>query len=358
MMHTRLPFAIGVALLAMTLNAARADHPAVVAKATPDPAPVERPYIPDTISPQARAVLLDMLSGPHETVFSAQPKTPAEWAATKAATANFVTNLTKPLVDSLGPTVSEVRLGAVPALKVEPKGGSRGSSVLVFVHGGGFTLLSARSSIVGAALMAAKTGMTVYSIDYTTAPEGQWQTVTDQVIAAYRALLKGGHLPKQIGMYGDSAGGSIVAGSVLKMRDSGIPMPAALVLQSPWSDVTETGESYHTLRRVDPMLSMDQLKGSADAYAAPADQKNPYVSPVYGDYTKGFPPTLIQGGTREIFLSNFVRQYRAIDRAGGRAVLDLYEGMPHVFQTLLAGSPESDAAYAKAIAFWKAELAK
>jgi monoterpene epsilon-lactone hydrolase len=68
---------------------------------------------------------------------------------------------------------------------------------------------------------------------------------------------------------------------------------------------------------------------------------------------------LIQGGgTREIFLSNFVRQYQGIERGGGRAILDLYEGMPHVFQTVLAGTPESDAAYAKAASFWSAELAK
>ena len=60
--------------------------------------------------------------------------------------------------------------------------------------------------------------------------------------------------------------------------------------------------------------------------------RHPYVSPVYGDYSQGFPPTLIQGGTREIFLSNFVRHYRALDDAGVEVELDLYEGMPHVFQ--------------------------
>lgn len=340
-MHRTTRLAIGVASLAASAHVACA----------------QQPYVPDTISPQAQAMLLQLLSRP-PAGFAAQPKTPAEWTEYKRSTAAFVTEMSKPLIDSLGPAVSEVRLGGVHALKVEPKGGSRASSVLVYVHGGGFTLFSARSSLAGAALMAAKARMTVYSIDYTTAPEGKWQTVTDQVIAAYRAVLSAGYSPKKIGMFGDSAGGSIVAGSVLKMRDEGISMPGALLLQSPWSDVTETGESYQTLKAADPILSMDQLKRSADAYAASAEQKNPYVSPVYGDFRKGFPPTLIQGGTREIFLSNFVRQYQAINLAGGSAVLDLYEGMPHVFQTLLPGSPESDAAYAKAASFWKAELLK
>ena len=77
------------------------------------------------------------------------------------------------------------------------------------------------------------------------------------------------------------------------------------------------------------------------------DQKNPYVSPVYGDFKKGFPPTLIQGGTKEIFLSNFVRLYQALDTAGQTVKLDIYEGMPHVFQIKLPTSPESVTALKK-----------
>lgn len=131
------------------------------------------------------------------------------------------------------------------------------------------------------------------------------------------------------------------------MRDQGQGMPAAVVLWSPWSDITETGDTYATLRDVDFLRYKEQLGPAAAAYASPADQKHPYVSPVYGDYAKGFPPTLIQGGTREIFLSNFIRQYQAIDAAGGEVKLDLYEGLPHVFQVLLANTPESRLALRK-----------
>jgi acetyl esterase/lipase len=149
-------------------------------------------------------------------------------------------------------------------------------------------------------------------------------------------------------VFGDSAGGGLAAGSVLKMRDRGLGMPAALVLWSPWADITETGDTYITLKQADPILDYPMLlKNAADAYADPRDQKNPYVSPVYGDYSKGYPPTLIQGGTKEIFLSDFVREYRAINDAGGTAVLDLYEGMPHVFQAIMFGAPESQQAMVK-----------
>ncbi len=125
-------------------------------------------------------------------------------------------------------------------------------------------------------------------------------------------------------------------------------MPAAVVLWSPWADITETGDTYVTLRDAEPAYRYaGGLKLAADAYADPMDQKNPYVSPVYGDYTQGFPPTLIQGGTKEIFLSNFVGLYQALDAAGQTVKLDLYEGMPHVFQSKLPDSPECKLALKK-----------
>src|SRR5262249_42890646 len=156
--------------------------------------------------------------------------------------------------------------------------------------------------------------------------------VTDQVLAVLDGLRREGYKPKDIAIYGESAGGALTAGSVLKMRDRGLAMPAAVVLWSPWADIADHGDSAITLEGFAPTYVYPRpLKRAADAYANPKDQKHPYVSPVYGDYAKGFPPTLIQGGTRELFLSHFVRLYRAIDGAGGRAVLDLYDGMPHVF---------------------------
>ena len=94
----------------------------------------------------------------------------------------------------------------------------------------------------------------------------------------------------------------------------------------------------------------------AGLYAAPTDQKNPYVSPVYGDYRKAFPSTLIQGGTREILLSGFVRQYQAIRNGGHGAVLDLYEGMPHCFQDVVADSPEANTARQTVVDFIGAHL--
>jgi acetyl esterase/lipase len=153
-------------------------------------------------------------------------------------------------------------------------------------------------------------------------------------------------------MYGDSAGGGLVAGSVLRMRDEGIGIPAAVVLWSPWTDVTVRGDSYYTLKNADPFVSdLMFFENMANAYADSSDQKNPYVSPVYGNFSKGFPPTLIQGGTREVLLSDFIRLYQAIDQADVPVKLDIYEGMPHDFQIFLCNTPESVTALSKMINF-------
>jgi acetyl esterase/lipase len=189
--------------------------------------------------------------------------------------------------------------------------------------------------------------MRVVSVDYTLAPQAKWQEVTDQIIAVVDGLQRSGYPLAAIGMVGDSAGGGLVAGVALKMRDHGRGLPAALILRSPWADITESGDTYQTLKAADFLNYEHGLKPGALAYAAPADQKNPYVSPVYGDFTKGYAPTLIQGGTREIFVSNFVRLYQAIDHAGQTVKLDLYEGLPHVFQALAPDIPETRLAMQK-----------
>ena len=242
--------------------------------------------------------------------------------------------------------------GGVPVLEVIPGGWKDNGKVLVYVHGGAYTMFSARTSLGSSGPVARHTGLRVIAVDYTNPPRAKWQEVTDQVVTVFKELMKQGYAMEDIAIYGDSAGGGLAAGSVLKMRDAGLGTPAAVVLWSPWADITETGDTYQTLKDADPNFLYEKMLGpSADAYADRKDQKHPYVSPVYGDFTKGFPPTLIQGGTREIFLSNFVRLYQALDTSGQTVKLDLYEGMPHVFQLKLPESPESVTALQKMDAF-------
>ena len=180
---------------------------------------------------------------------------------------------------------------------------------------------------------------------------------TDKIVSVIQALKDQGYSLDDIAMFGDSAGGGLAAGAILKMRDEGLGMPAALVLWSPWTDVTGTGDTYFTLRNDDPFLNVNLDRSMASAYANSSDQKNPYVSPVYGNFSSGFPAVLIQVGTKDGLLSDSVRLYQALDRADIPIKLDIYEGMPHVFQGLFFhNTTESDLAISKTSDFLREYL--
>src|SRR5262249_13686634 len=150
--------------------------------------------------------------------------------------------------------------------------------VLVHLHGGAYTFYSARARLPSSVPAAHATGLRVISVDYTVAPLGKWPKVTDEVLAVLAALQKEGYKLTDIALYGESAGGALAAGSVLKMRDRGQGMPAAVVLWSPWADITDRGDSAVTLRSFDPFyVYRKHLKRAADAYAAPKEQRHPYV---------------------------------------------------------------------------------
>jgi epsilon-lactone hydrolase len=304
-------------------------------------------YIPETVSPEWQERLRSM-EDPGKGPVAPAPHDPAVWKTVRKSLDDRTVPATQAALRLFAPLVNERILGNVPVLEITPKGWRKDKRLAVYTHHGAYTMFSARSTLSTSALFAHSTQLRVISIDYTPAPEGNWRTIPDQVVAVFKALKAQGYAMKNIVFFGDSAGGGLAAGATLKLRDEGTGMPGALVLWSPWADITETGDSYQTLKGADPMLSYSKgLKIAADAYAAPKDQKHPYVSPVYGDFKKGFPPTLIQVGTKEILLSTAVRLYQAIESAGGTAKLDVYEGMPHLFQHQLPQSPESQLAMRK-----------
>ena len=304
-------------------------------------------HAPDTISSEWSAVLSKLGQGRDAKVPA--PDDLQAWKALQDADIAAKVEHAASFVETFNGTLRDITLGGVPVVEVTPDKLARDDKIAVYLHGGAYVFNSARGAITSAILLADETGLRVMAVDYTLAPHAKWQETTDQVLSVFAALAEQDFAASDIVLYGDSAGGGLSAGSILKMRDQGMEMPAALILWSPWSDISETGDSYVTLRDAEPFFTYrDVLGPSALAYADATDHRHPYVSPVYGDFTMGFPPTLIQGGTKEIFLSNFVRLYQALDQAGQTVKLDLYEGMPHVFMAALPESPESRAAVGKA----------
>jgi acetyl esterase/lipase len=112
-----------------------------------------------------------------------------------------------------------------------------------------------------------------------------------------------------------------------RAKDEGLPMPAGLVLLTPEVDLTESGDSFTTNLGLDNILS-SRLMPANLLYAAGHDLSHPYLSPLFADVS-GFPPTFIQAGTRDLFLSNAVRMHRKLRAAGVDAELHVFEAMPH-----------------------------
>ena len=303
-------------------------------------------YVPNTISPEWGAFLLEKGQGRDKRVPA--PDDAEGWKAVQRANDEAKESSVDKKAAAFGVTYKEITIAGIPVVEVIPAKLASTEEIAVYTHGGAYVLNSAKAVIESAMLFAVETGLRVLAVDYTLAPHSKWQDTTDDVIRIFKALAEQGFEPGDIILYGDSAGGGLAAGVTLKMRDLGMDMPAALVVWSPWADISETGDTYVTLRDAEPFFTYKNVLGPAAlAYADAKDHKHPYVSPVYGDFEKGFPPTLIQGGTKEIFLSNFIRLYQALDQAGQTVKLDIYEGMPHVFVPIMPQSPESQAAIAK-----------
>jgi acetyl esterase/lipase len=176
-------------------------------------------------------------------------------------------------------------------------------------------------------MMATRVGVATYSPDYRMPPDHPYPAALDDCLAVYRHLLDR-FAPERIVVGGASAGGNLAAALALRARDEGLPLPAGLVLLTPELDLTESGDSFTVLRDVDVMLRAP-LMGANRLYAGGADLADPYLSPLFGNFTKGYPPTMLQAGTRDLFLSNAVRMHRALLKAGVPADLHVFEGMPH-----------------------------
>ena len=256
------------------------------------------------------------------------------------------------LVEHYGPTLIETEVGGVPVLDIRPKNWVDDHKLIVHIHGGGFVGGTPRSALICSLPVAAESGLRVVSVDYIRAPRAKYEEITEQVYSVVSKLLNQGYSRKDIVVFGESAGGGLAAATALKVSDRGHGLLAAAVVWSPWVDLTCTGDSHITIAYEEPFYQKDVfLTNAALAYVPEAEQTHPYASPVYADYSRGFPPTLIQAGSREILLSDSIRFYQALDLAGQPVKLDLYDGMWHVFQIFPIEGPEAMQARAKTCEF-------
>jgi acetyl esterase/lipase len=228
-------------------------------------------------------------------------------------------------------------IAGVPVYVGEPDtipSANRGKA-LIELHGGALVLLGGEPVRHFAITQASTMRCQTFAVDYRNPPDHPYPAALDDCVAVYRALLET-YPARDIVISGVSGGGNLAAALALKIRDLGLPSPSAIGLFSPEIDLTESGDTFQTNRDIDVVLR-GSLANTITLYADGHDLADPYLSPLFGDFSKGYPPTYIQSGTRDLFLSNAVRMHRRLRNAGIDAELHVWEALPHAF---FGGAPE------------------
>jgi epsilon-lactone hydrolase len=221
-------------------------------------------------------------------------------------------------------TMSEIDLGGVSCLGLLPKGCS-GDHVILWIHGGGFTMGSSRSHKGVASQVAAAAKVAAIVPDYRLAPENRHPAALEDIIIAYRAILAEGVKPGHIILAGDSAGGGLAVAAALKLKEQGVALPAGMILLSPWVDLANRGWSHTSKAQRDPFLTTQVLNTRANQYGSTN------LSILDADL-RGLPPTFIQTGEAEILMSDSTALAERLGAAGVPLTLEIWPEMFHVFQ--------------------------
>jgi epsilon-lactone hydrolase len=362
MTRRRLLGAAGTLTLAATAGMAGVAAPAATAAPTTGPGAAGTPAgrlvpartlpVPQTVSPQLAALVGAPLAAGWDDV-------PADAAGWRALAARSAVDPGLPaLVEALGVTVRRDTVAGVPVFRIAPPHDTHPGQLLVHLHGGGYVLYPGEVGAGEGMIMAGLQGYEVVSVDYRMPPDHPFPAALDDALAVWQGLLEH-HDPRRMAVFGASAGGGLTLALVLRARDAGLPLPAAVAPGTPWVDLTAgstVGDSLHANEYVDNVLVSPSgwLGAAAALYAAGADARDPGISPIHGDFSC-LPPAILTSGTRDLLLSHTVRAHRRLRRAGVPAALQVFEGQSHA-QFLEPFVPETDEAFAEIGAFLDAHL--
>lgn len=245
--------------------------------------------------------------------------------------------------------LQSVSAGGVPADWLEPDDAEPGRAIL-YLHGGAYTIGSPTTHRGLAGRIACAGRARLLLIDYRLAPEHPFPAALDDALAAYAWLLDKGFAPEHLAIGGDSAGGGLTLAAALRLRDSGGPLPAALFLLSPWTDLTFSGDSIKSRAGRDPLLQINAEDWRVQDYTGDQPPTHPYISPLFADH-RGLPPTFIQVGSEEILYDDSSRLEAKLTAAGVRNQFEVWDGMWHVFQAFVPYIPEAQEAIERIGAF-------
>jgi monoterpene epsilon-lactone hydrolase len=327
------------------------------AMAGPRTVPSRSIPVPGTASRELQASIAAPYRVPN---WNADPKSAAEWKelVNKLASASAAAQVG--IREKLGVTLEPTVIGGVKAFILSPKviPAVNQNRLLVHVHGGGYVYNPGEAGTGEATLMAAYGGFKVISFDYRMPPDYPYPAAMDDAMAVWKAAL-GLQNPRNMAIFGTSTGGGMTLAMILRAKQEGLPLPAAIAPGTPWSDLTETGDTYKTNEWLDNVLVSynGYLSRAAQLYANGRDLKDPMISPIYGDFS-GFPPAILTSGTRDLFLSLTVLTHRKLRRAGVEAELQVFEGMSHAQYNFDPYAPETKETFSEIARFFDKHLGK
>lgn len=234
--------------------------------------------------------------------------------------------------------ITSVDVGGLPGQWFDAPDSSQ-ETVVVYLHGGGYSVGSIRShrDLISRVAHAARSR--VLAVDYRLAPEHPFPAQIEDGRAIYRWLRERGYPPSRIAFAGESAGGGLCLSTMLALRDAGEPLPAAAVLISPWVDLEARGQSFHENRRYD-FVTRKAMLAYSRRFVREHQLRHPLAAPIHADL-HGLPPILIQVGQIETLRDDGVALARRIESARGSVKLEVWPDMIHAFHVFAPIVPEA-----------------
>lgn len=260
--------------------------PIIASEYPPRPIPSRNISVPTTVSEKMQ----EILAKPLGVFMSINPSTTEEWNQVIAETQLRVPEGIEKAQQISNTTYEAELINGVNTYTVMPSIISKENQefLIIHIHGGAYVFFPKEGCIPEAMLIAGYSKCKTITIDYRMPPHHPFPAALDDVVAVYQDILKT-YKPENIGLFGTSAGAGLATALTLKLQELQQPLPAAIVLGTPWSDLTETGDTYCTNKDIDNILiSYESFASTAKLYANSHDLKNPLISPVYGTFDSNY----------------------------------------------------------------------
>lgn len=250
-------------------------------------------------------------------------------------------------------SIEPVDVGGIPGHWFTPPNADM-SRVVVYFHGGGYSVGSVRSHRDLISRVAHGVGNRVLAVDYRLAPEHRFPAQIDDGMTTMRWLAAQGFPADKVALSGESAGAGLVLSTMLKLRELGEAQPVAGVVISPWVDLEARSHSFHENKAYD-FVTRKALRAYANRFVRSHERRHPLAAPIHAEL-HDLPPILVQVGEVETLRDEGIELASKIEAAGGRVELEVWTDMIHAFHVFAPLLPPARHAIERLTQFLRARF--